>query len=174
VACQMKYATTSSHKANKRISSLLATIVKLVQRIVGNGKKVKNRMFDDFTMEVGNETTTLFTEELNAGRITQHSLSDENYVLKERSNPEQYMTVFFEMCKRVVSPVVEVALNFDQRVVVCSPTDRNGYAPINLKYFSKPQRPNDPEWNTAISRLMRFYTDRSVIAGCLSEEPFLL
>ena len=86
----------------------------------------------------------------------------------------QYETAYLSFLDRMLPPIQEDALKLSDRVVFCAAVDVNGYLPTHNNKFSKPQRPEDPEWNTANSRNRRIFNDRVRLAAGQSKNDFLL
>ncbi|MDN3718849.1 hypothetical protein QW131_05575 [Roseibium salinum] len=48
--------------------------------------------------------------------------------------------------------IQEELLGNGEGMVFCVAVDRNGYLPVHNMIYSKPQKPDDPAWNTANCR----------------------
>ncbi len=86
----------------------------------------------------------------------------------------QYETAYLSFLDRMLPPIQEAALKLSDRVVFCAAVDVNGYLPTHNNKFSKPQRPEDPECNTANSRNRRIFNDRVGLAAGQNTNDFLL
>ena len=111
---------------------------------------------------------------LSRGEITESALFDADYQPVPGSNPRQVTTGFVTLTDRLLPPIQEPLLGFDQRVVFCAAVDRNGYLPTHNNAWSQPQRPDDPAWNAAHSRNRRIFNDRAGLAAARNARPHLL
>jgi methyl-accepting chemotaxis protein len=59
-------------------------------------------------------------------------------------------------------------------LVFCIAIDRNGYIPVHNAVYSKPQRPDDPNWNIANARNRRIFDDRAGLASARVVRTYLL
>ncbi len=114
---------------------------------------------------------TLMEAELAAGRLTEVSLFDADYILIPGSNPAQYRTRSVDLLARLLSPVLEPELAQDGRMLFCIVTDRNGFLPMHNLRYAQPQRPDDPVWNNAHSRHQRIFDDRTGITAARATRP---
>ena len=173
-ASEMQDANSSLEEADKRVTALLQVSEDLVQLVAGSGRKVRDKVVIELVMKTAVKFSALFEKELDTGAISQTQLFDEDYEPIKGTDPQQFMTGFVAMTDRLVAPVIESLLDFDERIVFCAVVDRNGYLPTHNKKFSYPQKPNDPEWNNGHCRNRRIFNDRTGLACGLNTQPFLL
>jgi hypothetical protein len=102
---------------------------------------------------------------LSGGALTAEALFDTNYQAVADSDPPQFITKFTQTADRLVRPVLDRALAFDDRVVGVFVVDRNGYTATHNSNVSQPQRRGDPLWNARHCRNRRMFNDRAGIAG---------
>ena len=112
------------------------------------------------------------SEALVTGRITADALFDDDYVPITGSNPQQYMTKFVELTDQLFPPVQERVVTGDRRIVFCAAVDRNAFLPTHNDAYSKPQRPDDPVWNTANCRNRRIFDDRAGLLAARNSREF--
>ncbi|MBD1546636.1 methyl-accepting chemotaxis protein [Roseibium aggregatum] len=108
------------------------------------------------------------------GKLSQSDLFDTNYEPIPGSNPLQVRTRFVARLEEVLPPIQEEILENAQSMAFCAAVDRNGYLPVHNKIYSKPQRPDDPEWNAANSRNMRMFDDRAGLCAARNTRPVLI
>ena len=134
----------------------------------------ENREFIARGKEAGAEVIRCLERLIESGRTTAAILFDNDYVPITGSNPQQYRTQYLDLLEEVLPPIQERLLASDQRMVFAIAIDRNGYIPVhNLKY-SKPQRPNDLDWNIPNCRNRRIFDDRAGLCAARSARPYLI
>lgn len=106
------------------------------------------------------EIGVVFENAVKKGTIRVEDLFSTDYQPVPETNPEQYHTPFVDFTDRVLPPLQEPMLEFDERVVFCAAVDRNAFLPTHNRHCSKPQG-SDPVWNAAHSRNRRFFKDRT-------------
>ncbi len=114
------------------------------------------------------------TEALNAGQIDLQGLFDDDYVPIAGSDPLQYRTRFVDLTDQLFPPIQEPIVSRDSRIVFCAAVDRNAYLPTHNAAYSKPQRPDDPVWNTANCRNRRIFDDRAGLLAARNTKDFLV
>ncbi|MBO6511310.1 MAG: chemotaxis protein, partial [Roseibium sp.] len=70
--------------------------------------------------------------------------------------------------------IQEDILEATQGMAFCASVDRNGYLPVHNLIFSKPQKPDDPAWNTANCRNKRIFDDRAGLSAGRNTRNFLI
>lgn len=116
----------------------------------------------------------MFEAALAKGEIAQADLFDADYRPIPGTNPAQVMTRFVALTDRLLPDLQEAILSSDPQIAFCAAVDRNGFLPTHNRKFSQPQRPNDPEWNTAHCRNRRLFNDRvGLRAGQNSGPPLV-
>ncbi|WP_346897942.1 methyl-accepting chemotaxis protein [uncultured Roseibium sp.] len=108
------------------------------------------------------------------GKLSLNDLFDTNYQPIPGTNPPQVSTRFVDRFEDVLPPIQEEILGNAQSMTFCAAVDRNGYLPVHNKIYSKPQRPNDPEWNAANSRNKRMFDDRAGLCAARNTRPVLI
>ncbi len=173
-AHDMQDANQSLQQADVRIEGLLKMSEGLIELVAGSGRNVRDRRIFDFIMERAKEVSKLFEQALSSGVITMEQLFDDNYRPIAGTDPLQHMTDFVGLTDKVVSPVLELALEFSKRIVFCAAVDRNGYLPTHNLKFAHTQKPGEPDWNNAHCRNRRIFNDRTGLASGQNRKPFLL
>jgi methyl-accepting chemotaxis protein len=74
----------------------------------------------------------------------------------------------------VLPGILDGVKDADPRIAFCIATDGNGYVPVHNREYSKPQRPDDPAWNTANCRNRRIFDDRAGILAARSQRSSLV
>lgn len=123
--------------------------------------------------QVAGEVAAAFEAGLASGAISRDELFDTRHRPIPDTNPEQLMARHTKFTDRVVPPIIERALAFDDRILFLCPCDRTGYIATHNRKFSKPQG-LDPEVNAAQSRNRRLFSDRTGAQAGASRSPFLL
>ena len=108
------------------------------------------------------------------GKLSQSDLFDTNYEPIPGTNPLQVRTRFVERLEEVLPPIQEEILGTAGTMAFCAAVDRNGYLPVHNTIYSKPQRPDDPEWNAANSRNKRIFDDRAGLCAARNTRPVLI
>ncbi|WP_279629123.1 methyl-accepting chemotaxis protein [Labrenzia sp. 011] len=114
-------------------------------------------------------------EDLLARRkLTQDDLFDTNYEPIEGTDPLQVSTRALAQLENILPDIQESVLGDGNNMVFCVAVDRNGYLPVHNLIYSKPQRPDDPAWNTANCRNRRIFDDRAGLSAARNTRPFLI
>ena len=114
------------------------------------------------------------TRLVEGGRFSQNDLFDTDYQPIPGTNPPQVRTRFVDRFEEVLPPIQEDILSSDKSMAFCVAVDRNGYLPVHNKVYSRPQRPDDPEWNAANSRNKRIFDDRAGLCAARNTRPVLI
>ncbi|MFY7962998.1 MAG: methyl-accepting chemotaxis protein [Elsteraceae bacterium] len=160
--------------AQSRMQQLLSMSEAVMKYCVASGVETPDTAFVEEAMRLASQVAAAFEAGLDSGEVTMETLFDRNYQLMPGTDPKQYTTRYLPFIDKVIPPIQEPALNFDQRVVFCAPIDVNGYLPSHNKKFSHPQRPGDPIWNAANSRTRRMFNDRVGLAAGMNQTKFLI
>lgn len=116
----------------------------------------------------------MFETALAKGDISQADLFDSDYRPVPGSDPQQVMTRFVALTDQLLPELQEAVLDSDPHIAFCAAVDRNGFLPTHNRKFSQPQRPGDPDWNTAHCRNRRLFNDRvGLRAGQNSGPPLV-
>src|SRR5690606_14190789 len=86
----------------------------------------------------------------------------------------QYDKPYVSVLEQELWSIQEPILAADEKVVFCAAVDRNAYLPVHNKKYSLPQRPGDPEWNTANSRNKRIFDDRAGLSAARNTRPYMI
>ena len=114
-----------------------------------------------------------FERAIAEGAITVEGLFDARYQEVPDTCPRQHLARHVGLTDRIVPPIIEAALAFDDRILMCVPCDRNGYIGTHNRRFSHPQGP-DAQWNAAHSRNRRIFDDRTGRRAGANTAPFLM
>lgn len=167
-------ATTDGiEKAHTRIERLIDTSETIVGSSAALGGMTDDASLIDYVRSQATAIENAFEQAIVDGEITQTALFDRNYVPIPGTAPPQLRTAYTDLLDRILPPIQEPALAFNERVVFCAAVDVNGYLPTHNTKFSHPQSA-DTVWNTANCRNRRIFDDRvGLKAGC-NTAPFLL
>ena len=166
--------SSSNLKAvDERLKVLLAAGEALITITVDSGVETADTPFVREVMSHAQKVSSALEAAVDAGQIALDDIFDQNYVKVPGTNHDQHTTRYLDVFDRVVTPILDNALNFSPRIVFCVPVDGNGYLPThNSKYSQKPT--DDAVWNTGNARNRRFYNDRVGLAAARNPNPFLV
>jgi len=157
----------------ERIEGSLVNAECVMNLVVGAGFETVDTPFIDALSAATAKVNEAFEQALASGEISIDALFDENYQPVPGTNPRQFTTRFTELTDRLLPPIQESVVTFDNRVAFCAAVDRNGYLPTHNRIYSKPQR-SDPVWNDANCRNRRIFDDRTGLRAARNAESFLL
>jgi methyl-accepting chemotaxis protein len=123
------------------------------------------------SQEAARHIGQLFETALADRRISDDELYDIAYVPVPGTNPQQFTTRHLAKLEQWLTPLQETWKASDPRIVFCCAVDRNGYLPVHNEIYSKPQRADDPVWNTANCRNRRIFDDRAGLTCARSTQP---
>jgi len=130
--------------------------------------------FIDLLTATAAQVSQAFEQAVERGELSIDALFDTDYQEAPGSDPLQHTTRYNAVLDRILPPLQEPVLGFDERIAFCAAVDRNGYLPTHNDKYSKPQRPDDPVWNAANCRNRRIFTDRTGKAAGANTAPFLI
>ena len=160
-------------EAHARIERMVDTSEEIVQTSAGLGGMTDDAPFIDYARAQAAKVSATLEAALDQGALSLASLFDRAYVPIPNTRPQQVATSYNDVLDRVLPPIQEPALAFDDRVVFCAAVDINGYLPTHNTKFSRPQS-DDEVWNTANCRNRRIFDDRVGLKAGRSKAPFLL
>jgi methyl-accepting chemotaxis protein len=134
----------------------------------------ENKEFIDRALTTAEEVARAFTQAVMDGKLSREELFDNEYVPIPGTNPQQFRTRFIDALEEILPSIQETLLASDPRMIFCAAVDRNGYLGVHNNYYSQPQRPDDPAWNTARSRNRRIFDDRAGLSAARNVRPYLL
>ena len=162
----------------KEVADSLDELRSISENLTGQTPKLEVKTADTVYIEnvkkIAGQISAVFEAGIKRGLMNADALFDKDYVEIYGTNPVQYETAYLSFLDRMLPPIQEAALKLSDRVVFCAAVDVNGYLPTHNNKFSKPQRPEDPEWNTANSRNRRIFNDRVGLAAGQNTNDFLL
>ncbi|WP_158742788.1 methyl-accepting chemotaxis protein [Acidisphaera sp. L21] len=147
-------------RARDTILGLVTISEEMVSAVLQDGGVTDDTPFIEYVQKVAAQVVALFTRELDAGRLTEDDLFDEDYQVIPDTNPGQMMARFTLSADQVLPQLIEAAQNFDPRVSYCVVIDRNCYLPTHTEAYSQSQS-GDSVWNDANCRQRRIYRDRT-------------
>jgi methyl-accepting chemotaxis protein len=111
---------------------------------------------------------------IESGALSLDALFDTNYRPIEGTDPLQVSTRALSSLERSLPDIQEEILKNSSGMAFCAAVDRNGYLPVHNLIFSKPQKPDDPAWNTANCRNKRIFDDRAGLSAARNMRPYLV
>ena len=125
-------------------------------------------------IDVANTISRTLERLVEAGRLKQDDLFDNNYIAIEGTEPLQHRTRFLTALEEVLPPILDGLLAGDPRMTFCAAVDRNGYLPVHNAKYSLPQRPGEKAWNTAHARNRRIFDDRAGLSAARNVRPYII
>jgi methyl-accepting chemotaxis protein len=169
----VKKVTADLGHACERVEGSLLNAECVMNLVASAGFETVDTPFIDALSEAANQVAASFEQALVRGEISLDALFDENYQAVSGSDPKQFTTQFTELTDRLLPPIQESMLAFDNRVAFCVAVDRNGYLPTHNEVYSKAQG-GDPVWNSTNCRNRRIFDDRTGLRAARNSESFLL
>lgn len=159
--------------AHARVDKLVDTSEAMVQTTAALGGTSEDARFITFVKSSAEAIGAAFEGAVERGDIARAALFDRTYIDIPGTNPQQVRTAYTDLLDRLLPPLQEPALAFDERVVFCAAVDVNGYLPTHNLKFSHPQG-DDPVWNMPHCRNRRIFDDRVGLKAGRNTAPFLL
>jgi methyl-accepting chemotaxis protein len=169
----VKKVTADVGHACERVENSLLNAESVMNVVASAGFETVDTPFIEALSAASNKVGEAFERALSTGQISLDALFDENYQPISGTNPPQFTTKFTALSDRVLPPIQELMLAFDNRVAFCVAVDRNGYLPTHNNEYSQPQG-SDAVWNNAHCRNRRMFDDRSGLRAARNTESFLL
>ena len=160
-------------EARHRAAAMMDRCEALLQRAAELGEDGGDAPFIAHALIVGEQIATAFERAIDEGAITMDGLFDTRYREIPDTSPRQHLARHVALTDRIVPPIIEAALDFDPRIQLCAPCDRNGYIGTHNRIVSQPQG-DDPDWNAAHCRNRRIFDDRTGSRAGANRAPFLL
>ncbi|MEM5584118.1 methyl-accepting chemotaxis protein [Roseibium sp. AS2] len=114
-------------------------------------------------------------EDLVAQRkLSLDDLFDTDYQPIAGTNPLQVSNRALHQLEKALPDIQQDILGSGRNMAFCVAIDRNAYLPVHNLIYSKPQRPDDPAWNTANCRNKRIFDDRAGLSAARNTRPFLI
>ncbi|WP_417317225.1 methyl-accepting chemotaxis protein [Emcibacter sp.] len=167
-------ADSSLASAKDRTINLISSAEKLVQLTADSGIETVDTPMIQRVRDVAEKISSAFEKGIADGEISEQDLFDFSYTPIEGTNPQQLMAKFTDFTDRVLPDIQEPVLEQNDMAMFCASFDMNGYLPTHNLVFSKPQRPDDIEWNKANCRNRLIFEDRTAQTAVKSTAPFLL
>jgi len=134
----------------------------------------ENELFITRAQAAAAEIGALFEAALAKGELREADLFDTDYQPIDDTDPQQLTVRSLACLEKLLPGVQEPLLASDGRMTFCAAVDRNGYLPVHNAVYSKPQRPEDPEWNAGNCRNRRIFDDRAGLCAARNPRPFLV
>lgn len=156
-----------------RLGELQRSGEALITISIGSGVETDDSPFAKEVMRRAKIVSEALEAAVDRGDATLDQVFDTTYVPIAGTNPQQYRTRYIEVFDRIITPIIDEALRFDNKVVFCAPVDGNGFLPTHNTKFSSPQG-NDPIWNAAHCRNRRIFNDRVGLGAGRNHRSFLV
>ncbi len=136
--------------------------------------RVDNKEFIDLAISTANKVGAAIERLIASGKVTAEMMFDNHYEPIPGTDPVQYDKPYVPALEQELWPIQEPLLAADSRMVFCGSVDRNAYLPVHNKKYSLPQRPGEPEWNTANCRNKRIFDDRAGLSAARNTRPYMI
>ena len=133
-----------------------------------------NREFIDLAVTTANKVGAAIERLIETGKVSSQVMFNNQYEPIPGTNPQQFETGYVAALEQELWPIQEPLLSSDSRMVFCAAVDRNAYLPVHNKKYSLPQRPGEPEWNTANCRNKRVFDDRAGLSAARNTRPYMI
>ncbi len=130
----------------------------------------KDSRYGAICQDVANQIQHLFNQSIHQGNISKDDLLDEDYQPIEGTIPQQYMSRFVEFTDHNLQQMIDKVLEDNPEILLCCPTDKNGYIGTHNSVYSKPQKPDDEVWNTGNCRNRRIFDDKAGLLAAHNKE----
>ena len=160
--------------ASARLDDLLGKGERLLNLCNAADVETSDRPFIEKARECAAEAGARLEQAIADGRVSEADVFDRDHEPVPDTNPQQFTTRFVELTDALFPEFQEAAVDSHEKIISCCCTDDTGYIGTHNRKVSKPQRPDDPNWNLANSRHRQIYRDRVGKAAAESTEPFLL
>ncbi len=145
----------------------------LIDDLAGSGIETVDTPYIRAVQEAASRVSTAFEQAVAQGRISMSDLFDEHYQPIPGTSPAQHQARHTALSDELLPAIQEPMLGWNDKVVFCIATDRNGYVATHNRKYCHPQR-GDLAWDTANSRYRRIFNDRTGLASGRNQRPFLL
>ncbi|GHD58550.1 chemotaxis protein [Thalassobaculum fulvum] len=173
LSSEVDQSSQTLKEARDRVNRLIDTAERLAGHCADSGANTVDGPFIEKIQEIARSVSRAFEAAVDRGEITMEELFDRNYVPIPGTDPQQLRAGCLKITDKLLPPIQEPALEFDDSVVFCASVDENGYLPTHNNKFSKPQG-DDPVWNAANCRNRRLFNDRVGLKAGRNRDPFLL
>lgn len=160
-------------RVETRIGELQLAGEALITISVESGAKTEDAPFVFEVVRRAEIVAAALEAAVDQGTLSVEALFDRAYKPIANSNPQQFTAAYVSVFDRIVTPLIDEALQFAPEVVFCAPVDVNGYLPTHNSKFSRPPG-TDPVWNAANCRNRRIFNDRVGLGAGRNEKPFLV
>jgi methyl-accepting chemotaxis protein len=164
-------SATDLSQVDKHLNEMQQVGESLITTAVEAGVEIQDARFVAQAQRLAREVSRIVEQAVDEGRLTLDDVFDRNYRPIPNSNPEQFTTRYIEVFDRLLTPLLDGALNLDRRIAFCAPVDENAFLPTHNSKFSRRQTA-DATWNAANSRNRRFFKDRVGQGAGRNRKPF--
>ena len=160
--------------ASSRVDKLLAGAEEVMNLCNHPGVETADTCFIASAREGAAAIAAAFEAALDTGRITEGALFDRAYRPITGTDPQQHDSAYAWLTDELLPPIQEPIMERLPAVLAACTCDDRGYIATHALAYSKPQRPNDPEWNRAHCRNRTIFNDRVGKNAATNTEPFLI
>jgi methyl-accepting chemotaxis protein len=161
-------------EAQKRLSHLELLSNTMLDTLANSGARIDDSEFIDLALELHGDVDAIIARGLAGGSIGVEDIFDFDYRPMPGTDPQQWQTRFSDWADGHIRPLLDNAMKRSQRIIAAAVTDVNGYLPTHVSDRSRPQRPNDPEWNAEHCRNRRNFMDDATRRAVESENQIML
>ena len=156
MATHLEGSNSDLQRVRERVLQLVQVSETLVAATAAAGLETVDTPFIRRAQTDAARISALFEAAIARGEISEADLFDTNYVPIPGTNPQQVMTKYVALTDRLLPPILEDGLRFNDKVAFCVAADMNSYVPTHNAKYSQPQG-SDPVWNAANSRNRRIF-----------------
>lgn len=161
-------------QSRQRIATLLETIEALMNTANRSDADTVDRKYVLLVQKLAADFSALFERAIDNGELTVDQLFDRGYQEIAGTNPVQYRTKYLDFFDRMLPDIQEPVTASDSNILASVACDINGYIPTHMRKVSKPQKPNDPDWNKANCRNRLIFNDKVGSSAAKNTRPFLI
>ncbi len=160
-------------QANTQIGGLEAIANDMFDGIVQAGLSPEDSYMVSRAQEVAEEAVKLAEKAIDAGRLAEADLFDQNYIEIAGSNPRRYRTGLTDWAHDNWRHVLDRMEQSDARILASACTDMNGFLPTHLTAQSR-EPTGDLEHDTRYCRNGRIILDASDRKAKASNAPYMM
>ncbi|MCW2248493.1 methyl-accepting chemotaxis protein [Azospirillum fermentarium] len=166
-------SNASMAEISRRSDTLLEMSETLIGLTADTGVEGPDTPFVRLAVETARTLSDGLEQAVRHGDITLADLFDTPYAAVPGSDPTQYTAPVTPLLD-AERPMADRVAGSDGRIMAVGFFDRDGYLAAGDRSLYQPQRPGDPAWNAANSRIRRIFKDRTAARACHNQAPFLV
>jgi methyl-accepting chemotaxis protein len=174
MSAEVTQSSSNLQQANDQINSLLEYIEKMLNAANSGGIETNMTPYIKLAQKVAGEIAQLFEDGIASGQVTENEIFERYHKPIPGTDPEQVDVGWIPYGEKVLPQLQDAYLESDPKIIGCVAMDDAGCIGVHHTSVSKPQRPNDPEWNKANCRNKVLYKDRVGQRAAKNQKPFLI